>query len=63
MQALKIAPNGGFFRSKLAKKGCFRPIIGDFPGFLFTDEYTWSVGQDVCFVHLALISSPQKAGF
>jgi hypothetical protein len=63
MQALKIAPNGAFFRSKLAKKGCFRPITGDFQGFLFTDEYIVAIGQAVCFVHLALIAAPQKAGF
>jgi hypothetical protein len=47
----------------MAKKDCFRPKIGDFQGFLFTDEYTMVIGQDVCFVHLALIATPQKAGF
>ena len=63
MQALKIAPNGAYFRAKLAKMASFWAKIGDFSGFLFTDEYSGSIGQAVCFVHLALIAAPQKAGF
>jgi hypothetical protein len=63
MLALKIAPNGAFFREKQAKKVCFLAIIGGFPGFLFTDEYTGAVDQDVYFVPLALITTPQKGGF
>jgi hypothetical protein len=37
--AFKIAPNGAYFRVKLAKRACFSAKIGGFSGFLFTDEY------------------------
>jgi len=63
MLALKIAPNGTFFSSKLAKKGCFWSKKGDFPGFQFTDEFTGAVGQSVYFVPLILIMAPQKVEF
>jgi hypothetical protein len=36
---------------------------GGFPGFLFTDKYTGSIGQAVYFVLLAMINTPQKTGF
>jgi hypothetical protein len=45
------------------KRTVLWPIIGDFPGLLFTDKYTGSIDHAVYFVILTLMNTPQNADF
>ena len=59
----KMPQTGPLFAQSWQKGSASWSAIGGFPGFLFTDWYTGYVDQAVYFVALALIASPQEAGF
>jgi len=60
--SLKLLQKGSLFAQNRHERPAFRSKTGCFPGFVFTDKYTIAVDQDVYFVSLVLMTSPQWWG-